>query len=247
MLWSVLFAWWLVAAHSANVFEQYVSILGEKKMLTSFESAEIFGQSIQDTPTLVGRNHLTCFSYQGGADFGKTLFVCFLFLTFYAGEFINFFFFFLLLAKEYRASEGFVAMNASVFYVNEDDDTMCFIVDYPEESAAIQEASSAMDLSLQKIMFSNKLQDALKVDPSIYESIDASAAVLEELSDVSLRRLSDAIKLNLYAPETHTQKLSSDNALACKVHGRRTCIILFFSNFICMYSLSNYSGISHRC
>jgi hypothetical protein len=66
-------------------------------------------------------------------------------------------------------------------------------------------------------MFSNKLQDALKVDPSIYESIDASAAALEELSDVSLRRLSDAIKLNLYAPETHSIQ-SSDNALGCKAH-----------------------------
>jgi hypothetical protein len=71
--------------------------------------------------------------------------------TFYAGGFINFSFFFLLLAKEYRASEGFVAMNSTVFYVNEEDDIMCFIVDFPEDGAAAQESSSAMELSLQKL------------------------------------------------------------------------------------------------
>jgi hypothetical protein len=79
MLWSVLFAWWLVAVVSADVFDKYVSILGEKKMLSSFESPEIFSQSIQETPTLAGRNHLTCFSYKGGADFGKICFFVFCF------------------------------------------------------------------------------------------------------------------------------------------------------------------------
>ena len=95
-------------------------------MLTTFESADVFGRSILTETKLVGRNQLSCFTYQNGADF----------------------------AKEYRSLENdFHTMNVSVFYVCAEEDIMCFVVDYPNESEENQRAmSSALEASLGRLL-----------------------------------------------------------------------------------------------
>ena len=106
----------------SSVWGKYNNALGAKKMLTAFESADVFGRSIQTETKLVGRNQLSCFNYQNGAEF----------------------------AKEYRSYEqDFHTMNVSVFYVSDEEDIMCFIVDYPEEGEENQRTmSSTLEVSL---------------------------------------------------------------------------------------------------
>lgn len=76
------------------------------------------------------------------------------------------------------------------------------------------------------MLFSNKLQDALKIDDNIYDAIDESATILELFSSHEVRRLSESIKMSLYAPETHTSHIEQ-NCLALEF---RTDVETNFSN-----------------
>lgn len=56
-------------------------------------------------------------------------------------------------AKEYRSvGEGLLVMNVTVFYVDEAEDIMCFMVDYPDkdEASRLDVVSEAMVVALQK-------------------------------------------------------------------------------------------------
>lgn len=64
------------------------------------------------------------------------------------------------------------------------------------------------------MIFSNKIQDALKINENIYEGIDGSNAILENLSNRSVRKLSDSIKVSLYAPETQMYRREQESSLA---------------------------------
>lgn len=92
-----------------------------------------------------------------------------------------------------------------------------------------------------RVMFSNKLQDALKIDDSIYESIDASSVALEYMAAHGMRRLSDSIRLNMNAPETHSTT-KEDKSLAiefrCDVEKNLTQKKLVFKEMLNSYDVN---------
>lgn len=55
----------------SSIWSKYSKMMGEGKMLKSFESADVFGRSILTETQLTGRNHLSCFNYENGAAFAK--------------------------------------------------------------------------------------------------------------------------------------------------------------------------------
>lgn len=62
----------LANATDTSIWGKFNKILGEKKMLLSFESADVFGNTMQGETELFGRNHLSCFTYDNGAAFGES-------------------------------------------------------------------------------------------------------------------------------------------------------------------------------
>ena len=61
----------LVSSSDTSVWAKFNKILGEKKMFLSFESADVFGNTMQGETEMFGKNHLSCFTYKNGEAFGE--------------------------------------------------------------------------------------------------------------------------------------------------------------------------------